>query len=396
MSEPSFWPLGPEGREDPYPRYALERTEAPLRPVPELGIWLATGYPQVSTLLRDARFVAARVPSAEDLGGGDASLGMPVRRTLERMAPLSRQPAHARVRRPLQRAFAPAVVAAWRPRMRVHAERLLERAAGDTLEVVGGFTDPLVDAVLEEMLRLPPGEAAKIRSAWRVGARAVDHTELGSDPDNPLRVVAVHERLALMLRRARAAPASDPVDVLLAAADEDPEVTESDLISNLIFVLSSAHRAASQGLALAIHSLACNPDQFDRLRSDPDLIAGAVEELLRFDAPVQLTSRTIAEDAEVAGHQLAAGGTAVMIMGAANRDPAVFDTPDRLDVTRPRASRHLGFGHGTHLCVGAALGRMLMREALAALIERAERLEIVGEPRWTTLRRGFARLELRL
>ena len=199
-----------------------------------------------------------------------------------------------------------------------------------------------------------------------------------------------------MLKRARAEPGADPVDVLLAAADEDPQVTESHLTANLIFVLSSAHRAASQGLALAIHSLARHPEQFDRLRADPELIAGAVEELLRFDASVQLTSRTIGEDTEVAGHRLAAGGTVVMIMGAANRDPAVFEMPDRLDLTRPRASRHLSFGHGTHLCVGAALGRMLLREALAALIERAEGLEIVGEPKWTTLRRGFARLELRL
>ena len=396
MTEPSFWPLGPEGREDPYPRYALERSEAPLRPVPELGIWLATGYREVSTMLRDPRFVAARVPSAEDLGGGDAALGMPVRRTLERMAPLSPPPGHAHIRRPFQRAFAPAVVAAWRPRMRAHAEELLARGTGDTFEVVGGFTDPLVDTVLEEMLRLPAAEAAQVRATWRTGAAAVDHTELGSDPDNPRRVVAVHERLALLLKRARAEPGSDPVDVLLAAADEDPEVTESHLIANLIFVLSSAHRAASQALALAIHALACNPAQFERLRRNPELVPDAVEELLRFDAPVQLTSRTIHEDVEVAGHELPAGGTTVMIMGSANRDPAVFETGDRLDLTRPRASRHLSFGHGTHLCVGAALGRMLMREALAALVGRAERLEIVGEPQWTTLRRGFARLELRL
>ena len=396
MTAPTFWPLGPDGRDDPYPRYALERSEGPLRPVPELGIWLATGHREVSTLLRDPRFASAQVPSAEDLGGGDASLGMPVRRTLERMASLSTSPAHAHVRRPFQHAFAPAVVGPWRPRMRAHAEELLARGPGDTFEVVGGYTDPLVDAVLEEMLRLPTGEAAQVRATWRTGAGAVDYPELGADPDNPRRVVAVHERLALILRRARAEPGSAPVDVLLAAADEDPQMTESHLIANLIFVLSSAHRAASQALALAIHSLARNPGEFERLRRDRELVPDAAEELLRFDASVQLTSRTILEDVEVAGHELPAGGTAVMIMGAANRDPAVFDSGDRLDLTRPRASRHLSFGHGAHMCVGAALGRMLMREALAALVGRAERLEIVGEPRRTTIRRGFARLVLRL
>jgi cytochrome P450 len=394
MTAPTFWPLGPDGVDDPYPRYAIERSDGPLRPVPELGIWLATGHREVSELLRDARCTAARVPSAEDLGGGERSRGMPLRRTLERMASLSQPPQHGRVRRPLQRAFAPAVAAAWRPRMRSLAEDLLARSAGKTLQVVGGFAEPLVGGVLDEMLRLRHGEGAEIRAAWRGAAAAVDRPELGGDPHGPPLVVAVHERLALMIRRARAEPASAPVDVLVEAAEEDPQLTEHDLIANVIFVLTSAHRAATQGLALAIHSLARNPEQFERLRADPQLIPAAVEELLRFDGAVQLTTRTIREDVEVAGQRLPAGQIAVLIMGAANRDAEVFATGDRLDVTRPEAARHLSFGRGAHLCVGAALGRMVMREALAALLERADRLEIVGEPAWTTARRGFARLEL--
>jgi cytochrome P450 len=180
------------------------------------------------------------------------------------------------------------------------------------------------------------------------------------------------------------------------AAAEDPGLTESDLTANLIFVFTSAHRAAAQGLALAVHSLACHPDQFERLRADPDLIPGAVEELLRYDAPVQLTSRTIEEDVEVAGHDLAAGQLAVVIMGAANRDPAVFEDGDRLDVARARAARHLSFGRGDHLCAGAALGRFILQEAIAALVQRAERLELADTPDWTTIRRGFSRLEVRL
>lgn len=395
MTAPVFWPLGPDGVEDPYPNYALERSADPLRPVPALGIWVATGYHEVFTLLRDTRCAAARVPSAEDLGAGERSLGTPLRRTLERMASLSRPPEHGRVRRPLQRAFAPAVVRPWRPRMRALADDLLARRAGGPLEVVGDFAEPLVGAVLDALLRLPNGEGAEIRTGWRRAAAAVDRPELGDDPQAPRLVVAVHERIALMLKRVRAEPDSAPVDVLIRAADEDPHLTEQELIANVIFLLTSGHRSASQGLALAIHSLARNPNQFERLRGAPELIPGAVEELLRFDGAVQMTSRTTQEDVEVAGHELPAGQIVVLIMGAANRDPAVFPQGHRLELTRPLAARHLSFGRGAHLCVGAALTRMLLSEALAALVERAERLEIARPPEWTIARRGFKRLEVR-
>jgi cytochrome P450 len=320
---------------------------------------------------------------------------MPLRRTLERMASLSNPPSHGRIRRPLQRAFAPAVVARWRARARSLAEDLLARCAGETLEVVGGFTDPLVGGVLDELLRLPDGEGSELRAAWRGAAAAVDRPELGGDPNRPLLVVAVHERIALLLRRVRAEPGTAPVDLLVRAADEDPDLTEHELIANVVFLLTSGHRSASQGLALAIHSLARNPDELERLRGDPERMPDAVEELLRFDGSVQMASRTIPEDVEVAGRALPEGAIAVLIMGAANRDPAVFADGDRLDVTRRAAGRHLSFGRGPHLCVGAPLTRMVMGEALGALLERAARLEIVGTPEWTTARRGLARLEVR-
>jgi cytochrome P450 len=231
---------------------------------------------------------------------------------------------------------------------------------------------------------------------WRHAAAAVDRRELGDDPEAPRLLVGIHQQIALHLQRLREQDGgSAPGDVLVRVAAADPDLTEADLTSNLIFVLTSAHRAAAQGLALAIHSLARHPDQFERLRRDPDLVAGAVEELLRYDAPVQLTSRSIEEDVEVAGHELAAGRLAIVIMGAANRDPAVFENGDRLDVTRARAARHLSFGRGDHLCAGAALGRFILQGAIAALVLRAERLELAGPPEWTTIRRGFERLEVR-
>jgi pimeloyl-[acyl-carrier protein] synthase len=396
MTAPMFWPLGPDGVEDPYAGYDAEREHDPLRQMPGLEAWVATGHREVGDVLRDPRCTAARVPPAEELGAGDAARGRPLQRTLERMAALSPRDRHARVRRPVAHAFAPAVIRAWRPRIRELADGLLERSSCDPLEVVSEFSDPLVDCVIETLLRMPEGESAAIRRVWRVAAAAVDERELGDNPEAPRLIVAIHERIAQHLQRLRTEDGSAPGDVLVRVAAEDPDLTEADLTANLIFVFSSAHRAAAQGLALAVHSLACHPDQFQRLHADPDLIPGAVEELLRYDAPVQLTSRTIEEDVDVAGHDLAAGQLAVVIMGAANRDPAVFEDGDRLDVTRARAARHLSFGRGDHLCAGAALGRFILQEAIAALVHRTERLELAGPPEWTTIRRGFSRLEVRL
>jgi pimeloyl-[acyl-carrier protein] synthase len=397
MTAPTFWPLGPDGVEDPYAGYSAERGQDPFRLLPQIETWVATGHREVDAVLRDPRCSAARVPPAEELGGGDASRGRPLQRTLERMAALARPATHAQVRRPVQSAFAPAVIRSWRPRIRTLAGDLLDRSDGDPLEVVGEFADPLVDGVIEAMLCLPDGESSTLRAVWRHAAAAVDHRERGDNPEAPGLLVALHQRIAVHLQRLREQPGGTaPGHVLVRTAAEDPELTEADLTANLIFVFSSAHRAASQGLALAVHSLACHPDQFDRVRRDPALVPGAVEELLRFDAPVQLTSRTIEEDAEVAGHDLPAGQLAIVIMGAANRDPAVFEDGDKLDLTRPRAARHLSFGRGAHLCAGAALGRFILQEAIGELAQRAERLEIASPPAWTTIRRGFERLEVRL
>ena len=195
----------------------------------------------------------------------------------------------------------------------------------------------------------------------------------------------------MLLKRARIEDGRLPIHVYARAAAEDPELGEHELIANLIFVVASGHRSGTQGLALAIHALACHPEQFARLRSHRDLVAGAVEELLRWDGPVQSTSRVLRADAELAGAALSAGELALVVLGAANRDPRAFAHADRLDVTA-NAARHVSFGYGAHFCVGAALMRIVLQEAIAALVARAPALELAEDPRWLPTRRGFERL----
>ena len=394
MSAPTFWPLGSDGYDDPFAAWATQQSAAPLREVPERGIWVATGYREVSDLFREGRCAPAPVPSAEQLGAGVAARGMPLHRTLERMASLSGEPRHARVRRPVQRAFLPAVVRPWRGHIRALADELLDGRADGPFEVVEGFARPLVGIVLDDMLRLPRGEGEAIRQAWRHAATPLDRPQLGDDPQAPRAVLDVHERLARLLRRVRAQPESAPIDVFMQAADEDPDLTEGDLIANLIFVLTSGHRSAAQGLALAIHSLLRHPDELDRLRREQELIPGAVEELLRFDGSVPMVTRLLLDDVRIDGHAITAGRLVVLLGGAANRDSTVFADADRLDVTRARSARHMSFGRGSHLCVGAALSRMLLQEALAALVEHAQRMDATSPPAFTRARRGLERLEV--
>jgi cytochrome P450 len=377
-----------------------QRTAAAAPAVSEDGTLVATGHGDVRALLSDPPSGCARVPAAAELGGGDAARGEPLRRTIASMAVLSDPPQHARVRRPLQRAFAPHVVAPWRPRIRELCSAQLDaaeamRESDGAIDAVSAITAPLLGAVLDELVGLRAGSGAALRELWGYASASVEDPEAGLEPDAPLRLLDLHERLAALLAGARAETAGElPIHILARAAAADEHLSEHELICNLIFVLASGHRAGAQALALAIHTLACHPEQLAVLRAAPALVAGAVEELLRWDGPVQSTTRVAREDVDVGDVTLRAGDFAVLVLGAANRDPRAFARADRLDLTA-HAPRHLSFGYGVHFCVGAALMRIVLQEAVSALVARAPGLALAGDPRPTAARRGFERLAVR-
>ena len=384
---------------DPYPGHAERRAGGPLA-LDEDGTLVVTGRHEVRALLGDPRCGCPRVPAAAELGGGDAVRGEPLRRTVAGMAVLSDPPRHAVVRRPLQRAFAPQVVAPWRPRIRELCSAQLDvahtmRDGDGAIDAVSAISAPLVGAVLDELLGLRPGSGAELRALWGYASASLEDPEAGLEPDAPLRLLDLHERLAVLLAGARAERAGGlPIHILARAAASDERLSEHELICNLIFVLCSGHRSGSQALALAIHALACHPEQLAVLRAAPELVGGAVEELLRWDGPVQSTTRVAREDVDLGDVTLQAGHFAVLLLGAANRDPRAYAGADRLDLTA-HAPRHLSFGYGAHFCVGAALMRIVLQEAVSALVARAPDLALAGEPRWTAPRRGFERLAVR-
>ena len=389
MSDDSPWPFTLTGIEDPRRGFDALRAEAPLQFLAGYGLWVATGHRPVTALLRDDRCVTAPVPPAEVLGGGDAAVAEPVRRTLERMAVLSNAPEHRDRRLPLQRAFAPEVVEPARARVRAHARDLLA-GASPPVDAVKDLAVPLFDRALDEALRLPAGAGRNLRRAWKKVSAAIDRPDQVVTAETAGLVLAVHESLAAHLAGLREQPAEPPdtapIDVLLRVAG-DTGLTDAEIIANLILALTSGHRSAAQALALAIHTLATHPGEYARLRADPSLVPRAVEELLRFDGSVHFTNRLVTEDVEVDGCPVGAGSIVMLVLGGANHDPEMF--PDReLDVGATRRP-HLSFGRGAHYCPGAPLARLAMVELLGELVARVEQPALAAPPTFTAARRGL-------
>jgi cytochrome P450 len=194
----------------------------------------------------------------------------------------------------------------------------------------------------------------------------------------------------------RAHPRDDLVSHLAAEEDAGERLTGDELVASAILLLNAGHEASVNGFGNGIVALLAHPDQLDRLRVDRSLVEPAVEEMLRFDSPLQLFERTAQEDVVVGDAQVAAGTRIAALLGAANRDPAAFEDPDRLDIGR-RPNKHISFGAGLHHCLGAPLARMELQIALPTLLDRFPRLEQTGKPvrRPTFVLRGYAAVPVR-
>jgi cytochrome P450 len=257
--------------------------------------------------------------------------------------------------------------------------------------------EPLVNDAVAAMLRVQPEVPPAIRELWGRARVSADGTAGGVPEESPRRLAEIHAYLMTLLGAAREQPGDDPLGVFVRVGDADPEVSDADLVANLVFVMNSGHRDLAQGLGLFLHTLATRPDAYAFLLERPDLVRGAVEALLRHDTSVQFTSRRIAAPVALGDRPLESGHLAVLMLGAANRDPEAFADPDGLDVEHASA-KHVAFGYGPHFCAGAAVSRLILHEALAALVECAPRLELAEPPIWTTFRlnmRGCERLQVR-
>ncbi|MEW9549970.1 cytochrome P450 [Nonomuraea sp. NPDC050783] len=349
-----FDPSDPGFLDDPYARYHVLRERGPIVRTPA-GLLVLTDHELCGTMLRDPRFGHGSPPP------GHEGPGQPVQSFL-RLDP----PDHTRLRALVSRAFTPRMVERLRPRVEAIAAGLLAALPGEA-DLVSGFAYPLPVMVITEMLGVPPEDRERFRGWSEALARGLDPMlteELISKTGRAGSEFRDYFRRLTELRRRR--PGND----LLSALVQVEELTEDELLATCVLLLVAGHETtvnliANGVLALARHGLL--PHAAERPRQ-------VVEEVLRHDPPVQLTGRVALRDAELGGTPVPAGTVVVALIGAANRDPAVFPDPDRFDVTR-EPGRHLAFGLGIHFCLGATLARMEGEIALSALAAAAPRLE---------------------
>jgi cytochrome P450 len=372
-----FNPMDPQFLADPYPTYHRLRAEDPVHHSP-LGFWVLTRYEDVSAVLRDPRFI--KEPLAALVA---ARFGVEVPRGVG-LSMLDRDPPdHTRLRSLVGTAFTPRVVEGLRPRIQQIVDGLITHAqAVGSMDVIEEFAYPIPVNVICELLGIPVADHERFKG-WSLDiARGLDSIYLPADSEVPRRSAASRHAISDYFRDLiaprRAAPRGDLLSALIAAEEAGDKLNEEELLATCILILIAGHETTVNLIGNGVLALLRNPDELRRLRATPGLITSAVEELLRYDGPVQRTARVASAEATIGGRTIARGEMVMPFIGAADRDPAQFPDPDRLDLMRGD-NRHIAFGWGIHFCLGAPLARLEGQIAIDALVRRLPRLGLVDD-----------------
>jgi cytochrome P450 len=308
-------------------------------------------------------------------------------------------PDHTRIRRLVSGAFTPKAIAGLEPWIRETAGRLLADAdAAAGFDVIDALAFPLPIAVICHLLGVPAQDQASFR-AWghAIAATLEPRTSEAAAQDSRAAEVALTAYLRDLVAKRRANPDESLLSALVAVEEDGDRLSSSELVSTALLLLVAGFETTVNLIGNGTVALLGEPGCWERLGEEPALVPAAVEEVLRYDSPVQLTARTAAEDVELDGMALPKGTAVIVAIGGANRDPAVFDQPDRLIIDRPNASRHLAFSLGMHHCLGAALARLEGRIAVEELTRRYPGLELAAPPvrRPLLVLRGFETVPVR-
>jgi cytochrome P450 len=373
--------LRPEWKADPYPLYAEIRKRDWVRS--RLGVWLTARHATTEAILRDRRFSASPVhqrgyqPRSYPEGDPRAELSEDSMLTMD-------PPDHTRIRRLVSGAFTPKAIAGLEPRIREVTARLLDDIDANAkpgFDLIDALAFPLPIAVICHLLGVPAEDQDKFR-IWGhdVAASLEPTTTRAARSESRESELALTAYLRDLVVKRRANPDDTILSALIAAEEEGDRLTEAELVDTALLLLVAGFETTVNLIGNGTVALLGEPGQWQRLRAEPALIPGAVEELLRYDSPVQMTSRIATEDVDVDGMVIKQGQPVIVAIGGANRDPGVFDQPDRLRIDRENASRHLSFSFGIHHCLGAGLARLEGRIAFEELTRRYSTLELAGTP----------------
>ncbi len=385
QASPLFDPFAPGFTDDPYPQYAALRDEAPVYQHP-LGFWLLTCYDDVSWLLRaglsveDRNLVEGPLTQLREQMRGDQTP-----RT-DGLSMLDRDPPdHTRLRRLVSKAFTPRAIQALQPRIAALVDAMLDAAERQRrVDLVEALAFPLPFAVIAEMLGTPPADQGRIRELTGTLVRSLEPV---NDPALVSAIMAADTELADiaagMIAWKRDNPADDLLTSLIHAEDDGDVLNDDELISQTLLLYIAGHETTVNLIAGGALALLRHPGQLALLRSDPALAATAIEELLRYDSPVQASRRITVEPVKIRDITIPAGAFVMASLGSANRDERFWGTDaGELKLSRDNARQHVSFGGGPHHCLGASLARLEATIAIQRLTSRFPGLALDGDVTW--------------
>ncbi|MFB6937685.1 cytochrome P450 [Streptomyces chartreusis] len=387
MAAPSalaFDPWDPAFLADPYPAYAELRARGRVHYYEPTDQWLVPHHADVSALLRERRLGRTYQHrfTHEDFGRTAPPPEHEPFHVLNDHGMLDLEPPdHTRIRRLVSKAFTPRTVEQLKPYVRRLAGELVaglvEAGGGDLLTDVA---EPLPVAVIAEMLGIPESDRGQLRP-W--SADICGMYELNPSPETAEKAVRASvefsDYLLELIAARRKEPGEDLISGLIAAHDEGDRLTEQEMISTAVLLLNAGHEATVNSTVNGWWALFRNPGQLSALRADHSLIPSAIEELMRYDTPLQLFERWVLDEIEIDGTTIPRGAEIAMLFGSANHDPEVFEAPAALDLTR-KDNPHISFSAGIHYCIGAPLARIELAASMSALLEQAPTLRAAADP----------------
>jgi len=381
------------GREDPYPRYARLREISPVVRA-EDGALVVTRHADCAAVTRDGRLGHLPKDMLALVGLADWAEHPALRQLFTSMVTLN-PPEHTRLRRLVSATFTARRVEALRPAITAMVDGLLDELTGDT-DFVAAFAFRLPVNVIGELLGVPEADRGAFQSVVRDWSQVLESIgpEVLATADPA--AATLRGYLAELAAERRRAPQDDLLSALVAAGGPGDRLTEDELLTTAGLLFAAGFETTTNLLANGLVALLRHPEQLTALRERPELAVSAVEELLRFDSPLQLVSRVVYESVELGGLTIDPGERVVAYLGAGNRDPERFPEPDRLDLGRSD-NAPLSFGGGIHYCLGAPLARLEAQIAFPAVLSRLPGLELAGEPerRDSLTIRGLTRLPIR-
>ena len=375
--------LDPEVLANPYPLYHRLRTEDPVHWDPFLHTWVVTRYADVVTVLQ--HFSASRTPTPQHL----TALGLPawvsIAEVLVRQMLFLDPPAHGRIRSLAAHAFSSRRVEALRTHIQDITECLLDVVQDKGhMDVIADLAYPLPTIVTAELMGLPTTDWKRFVAWSAVFAQALGNFE--HNPDHTPRVLHSLEEMCLYFRDAvharRKHPSDDLICALMSTQHDGDSLTEEEVIANSILIMTGGQETTTNLIGNGILTLLRHPDQLEKLRADSSLMPSAIEELLRYESPIQYTSRLAPSDVQLGEKMIHKGQAVIAVLGAANRDPERFLDPECLDISR-QENRHLAFAWATHFCFGAPLARLEAHLTFNTLLRRMPNLSLTTDSvRW--------------